>query len=105
MLFKLTNGRFSLPKHSLIVVDKAGMVGNDDYKELLRVAATRKCNVILTGNEKQLASVQRGGMFEVFADRYGSSSIVDIKRQDSHWGKSLLRSICLLVMWRLQYLY
>jgi len=89
MLFKLANGRFSLPKHSLIVVDEAGMVGNDDYRELLRVAATRKCNVIPAGDEKQLASVQRGGMFEVFADRYGSSSIVDIKRQDSDWGKSV----------------
>ena len=89
MLFKLANGRFSLPKHSLIVVDEAGMVGNDDYRELLRVAATRKCNVIAAGDEKQLASVQRGGMFEVFADRYGSSSILDIKRQDSDWGKSV----------------
>ena len=89
MLFKLANGRFSLPKHSIIVVDEASMVGNDDYRELLRVAATRKCNVILAGDEKQLASVQRGGMFEVFADRYGSSSIVDIKRQDSDWGKSV----------------
>lgn len=89
MLFKLANGRFSLPKHSLIVVDEAGMVGNDDYRELLRVAATRKCNVIPAGDEKQLTSVQRGGMFEVFADRYGSSSILDIKRQDSDWGKSV----------------
>ena len=89
MLFKLANGRFALPKHSLIVVDEAGMVGNDDMGELLRVAATRKCNVILAGDEKQLASVQRGGLFEIFADRYGSSTILDIKRQESDWGKSV----------------
>ncbi|MDC0864330.1 AAA family ATPase [Rickettsiaceae bacterium] len=89
MLFKLANSRFDLPKHSLIVVDEAGMVGNDDYKELLRVAATRKCNVILAGDERQLASIQRGGMFEVFAKSYGSSSILDIKRQDSEWGKAV----------------
>ena len=31
----------------------------------------------------------RGGMFEVLADKYGSSSILDIKRQDSEWGKSV----------------
>lgn len=77
MLFKLANGRFDLPKHSLLVVDEAGMIGNDDYKELLRVAATRKCNVILAGDERQLASVKRGGMFEVFAGKYGSSTILD----------------------------
>ena len=89
MLFGLAHGRFDLPKNSLLVVDEAGMIGNDDMSELLRVAATRKCNVILSGDERQLASIQRGGMFEVFADRYGSSSILDIKRQDSQWGKSV----------------
>ena len=78
MLFKLANGRFNLPKASLIVVDEAGMVGNDDYQELLRVAATRKCNVILSGDERQLSSVQRGGMFEVLAEKHGSSTIFDL---------------------------
>jgi len=66
MLFKLHNARFSLPEHSLLIVDEAGLIGNDDYQELLRVAATRKCNVILSGDERQLSSVGRGGMFEVF---------------------------------------
>ena len=89
MLFKLANGRFSLPKASLIVVDEAGMVGNDDYQELLRVAATRKCNVILSGDERQLSSVSRGGIFEVIAKKFGSSSVFDIKRQSSNWGKEV----------------
>ena len=89
MLFKLNNGRFELPRGSLIVLDEAGMVGNDDYQELLRVAAGRKCNIILSGDEKQLASVQRGGMFEVFADRYGSVSMLNIQRQDEAWGRAV----------------
>ena len=89
MLFKLANGRFNLPKASLIVVDEAGMVGNDDYQELLRVAATRKCNVILSGDERQLSSVQRGGMFEVLAEKQGSSTVFNIKRQSSNWGKEV----------------
>jgi Ti-type conjugative transfer relaxase TraA len=89
MLFKLANGRFSLPKHSLIVVDEAGMVGNDDYQELLRVAATRKCNLILAGDERQLSSVSRGGMFEVLSEKQGSSTVFDIKRQSSNWGREV----------------
>lgn len=87
MLFKLANGRFALPKNSVLVVDEAGMIGNDDFSELLRVAATRKCTIIFSGDERQLSSVQRGGMFEVLANKYGSSTILDIKRQDSDWGK------------------
>ena len=89
MLFKLYNAKFELPKNSLLVVDEAGMISNDDYRELLRVAAGRKCNVILSGDEKQLASVQRGGMFEVFAQMHGSTCLLDIKRQDSDWGQSV----------------
>lgn len=89
MLFKLANGRFSLPKHSLIVVDEAGMVGNDDYQELLRVAATRKCNVILSGDERQLSSVSRGGIFEFLSEKQGSSTVFDIKRQSSNWGREV----------------
>lgn len=93
MLFKLHNGRFNLPKYSLIVVDEAGMIGNDDYKELLRVAATRKCHVILSGDERQLASVCRGGMFEVFAGKFIRSVIANIRRQDSAWGKSVAMAL------------
>ena len=89
MLFKLYNGRTELEKNSLLVVDEAGMIGNDDFKELLRVAAGRKCNVIISGDEKQIASVQRGGMFEVFAGEYGSKAMLNIQRQDSQWGKSV----------------
>jgi Ti-type conjugative transfer relaxase TraA len=89
MLFKLQNGRFDLPKYSLLVVDEAGMVGNDDYQELMRVASASQCNVILSGDEKQLASVQRGGMFEVFAEKYGSTSILNIQRQKEAWGRDV----------------
>ncbi|MDA9163616.1 AAA family ATPase [Rickettsiaceae bacterium] len=93
MLFKLNNGRFELPKGSLLVVDEAGMVGNDDFKELLRVAAGLKCNVILSGDERQIASVQRGGMFEVFAEKYGSASILNIQRQKNVWGREVAMAL------------
>jgi len=89
MLFGLANGRFDLPKYSLLVVDEAGMVGNDDYQELLRVAATRKCNVILAGDERQLSSVQRGGMFEVFAQSFGSTTLLNIQRQKESWAREV----------------
>ena len=92
MLFKLHNGRFSLPKNSLIVVDEAVMVANSDYQELMRVAATRKCNV-LAGDEKQLSSVSRGGMFEVLADKFGSCEIANIQRQNENWGREI--AMCL----------
>ena len=88
-LFKLYNGRREVSRSSTIVVDEAAMVGNDDYNELLRVAASYKCNLILAGDEKQLASVGRGGMFEILADKYAGVNLLQIQRQDSSWGKSV----------------
>lgn len=93
MLFKLHNSRFSLPKNSLIVVDEAGMVANSDYQELMRIAATRKCNIILAGDSRQLSSVSRGGMFEVLADKFGSCEIANIQRQNENWGREV--AMCL----------
>lgn len=92
MLFKLYNDKFHLPKNSILVVDEAGMVGNDDYMELQRVAAARSCNLIKAGDERQISSVGRGGMFEVFAEKYRSDVLTDIKRQRHNWGKAVARA-------------
>ena len=91
-LFKLHNNRVELPKNSLIVVDEAAMVGNSDYAELMRVAADRKCNVILSGDERQLGSIQRGGMFEVYADYFGSTEMNEIRRQEQGWSREVASS-------------
>lgn len=88
-LFKLYNDRITLAKNSLIVVDEAAMVGNDDYGELLRVAASRSCNVILSGDERQLSSINRGGMFTSFAGNLGCYELSDIRRQEVAWGKEV----------------
>ena len=61
----------------------------NDYQELLRVIAANKCNIILAGDERQLSSVQRGGMFEVFDREYGSALIANIQRQKAQWGRDV----------------
>ena len=91
-LFKLYNGKADLARGSLIVIDEAGMVGNDDYSEVLRVLAAKSCNVILAGDERQLSSIGRGGMFEAFADKFGSYEMNDIRRQELEWGKDVALS-------------
>lgn len=71
VLFKLYNVKVDLPRNRLLV-DEAGMVGNSDYLELLKVVMSNNCNLILVGDERQLTSVERGGMFAVFASKFGS---------------------------------
>ncbi|MDG1437107.1 MAG: AAA family ATPase [Rickettsiaceae bacterium] len=89
MLFQLYNGQTTITKGSLIVVDEAAMISNADYLELVRVAANKGWTVILSGDEKQITSVQRGGMFEEFATKYGSTTVFNIQRQQNAWGRDV----------------
>lgn len=88
-LFKYKNGKNHIPSGSLVVVDEAGMIETSGMLELMKVARSRACNVILAGDERQNASIERGGMFEVFADRFGSSELSAIRRQDAAWGREM----------------
>ena len=37
--------------------------------------------LILVGDDRQLASIERGGMFGVLKDRFGAATLTEIKRQ------------------------
>ncbi|AFC70015.1 conjugal transfer protein TraA [Rickettsia amblyommatis] len=88
-LFKLYNGKADLPRNTTLVVDEAGMVGNSDYLELLKVARSNNCNLILAGDERQLTSVERGGMFAVLASKFGSYELSNIRRQSKVWAREM----------------
>ncbi len=65
------------------------MVGTSDYLELFKVARKYNCRVILAGDERQLTSIERSGMFEVFAGKFGSYVLSDIRRQSQAWGRQM----------------
>ncbi|KJV76634.1 AAA domain protein [Rickettsia hoogstraalii str. RCCE3] len=65
------------------------MVGNSDYLELLKVARSNNCNLILAGDERQLTSVERGGMFTVLASKFGSYELSNIRRQSKAWAREM----------------
>ncbi|MFP3012705.1 MAG: AAA family ATPase [Rickettsia sp.] len=88
-LFKLYNGKAELSRNTTLVVDEAGMVGNSDYLELLKVARSNNCNLILAGDERQLTSVERGGIFAVLASKFGSYELSSIRRQNKVWAREM----------------
>ncbi|WP_371218808.1 AAA family ATPase [Orientia tsutsugamushi] len=83
----LYNRKKIFMKGSLIVVDEAGMVGTKAYAELFRVVRNNYCQLILAGDEKQLASIERGGMFEMLSNIFGSHVLVNIQRQSENWSR------------------
>ncbi|KJW06912.1 AAA domain protein [Orientia tsutsugamushi str. UT144] len=83
----LYNRKKIFMKGSLIVVDEAGMVGTKAYAELFRVVRNNYCQLILAGDEKQLASIERGEMFEMLSNNFGSHVLVNIRRQSKNWSR------------------
>jgi ATP-dependent exoDNAse (exonuclease V) alpha subunit len=61
-LFRL-NGRTSWDRRTVVVVDEAAMLDSRVTGELLAEARRARAKVILAGDDRQLASIERGGLF------------------------------------------
>ena len=88
-LFDHYNGKKPLNRKEILMVDEAGMVGNAVMQELLKVAWDKGAQVILVGDDRQLPSVDRGGMFKVFCERYGAYELTEVRRQTKTWQKAM----------------
>ncbi len=69
------------PGKEIWIVDESGKLGNRPLLELLKVAEKNEIQIIFSGNSAQLSSVERGGFFKIFCERYGHSFLGDIQRQ------------------------
>ena len=49
--------------------------------ELTAAAQDAGAKLILVGDDRQLASIDRGGMFGVLKDRYGAAALSEVARQ------------------------
>ncbi len=63
------------------LVDESGKIGNRSMSEFLKVAEINKARVVFCGSSSQLSSIERGGMFRVFSQEYGSQVLNNIQRQ------------------------
>lgn len=84
---KILNGK------EVWILDEAGKLGNRPLLELLREAEKRDVQIILSGDSAQLPPVERGGMFRVFCEQYGSQVLEDIQRQKMEKHREIARSL------------
>ena len=80
-LFALNNGRRQWDARTVVVVDEAAML---DTK--LMAVVTEPCwragaKLILVGDDRQLSSIDRGGMFGALKDRHGAAALTEVTRQ------------------------
>ena len=79
-MWALDHGRTNWNRNTVLVVDEAAMISTE---ALARVAAGAKqagAKLILAGDDKQLSSIERGGMFETLRQSHGAAILKDVQR-------------------------
>jgi Ti-type conjugative transfer relaxase TraA len=92
-LFKLKNGRTQWDRRTVIIVDEAAMLDTRITGELLAEARQAGAKVVLAGDDRQLASIERGGLFTALREQHGAAEISEITRQRTDWQRRAARDL------------
>ena len=84
-LFALKNGRTAWDRKTVVIVDEAAMSDARITGELLAAARQAGAKLILAGDDRQLASIERGGLFAELKQRHGAADITTVTRQRVDW--------------------
>ena len=80
-LFALNNGRAVWNSRTTVMVDEAAMVDTKLMAMLTAHAFQAGAKLILVGDDRQLSSIDRGGMFGALKDRHGAAVLTQVRRQ------------------------
>jgi ATP-dependent exoDNAse (exonuclease V) alpha subunit len=80
-LFALNNNRTSWNRRTVVIVDEAAMLDTKLMTMVTAHAHEAGAKLILAGDDRQLSSIDRGGMFGALKDRYGCAELTEVKRQ------------------------
>ena len=92
-LFGIKNGRTSWNRRTVVVVDEAAMLDSRVTGEVLAEAKRAGAKVILSGDDRQLASIERGGLFTELRRAHGAAEITEVTRQKVGWQREAARDL------------
>lgn len=76
---------------TIIIVDEAAMLDTARIDALTRLAADTGGKLVLVGDDRQLASIERGGLFAAIRDLVGSGALSTVRRQSQDWARQASR--------------
>lgn len=79
-LKKIDNGRGDWDSKTVLIVDEAAMVSTENLAKLAAAARASGAKLILAGDDAQLGSIERGGMFETLRQSHGAAVLKDVQR-------------------------
>ncbi len=80
-LFAVKNGRTAWDNRTVLMVDEAAMIDTKLMAQVTTFAHAARAKLILVGDDRQLSSIDRGGMFAVLKDRHGAAELSEVRRQ------------------------
>lgn len=91
--------RTHVPKHasariaprSLVVVDETTMFDTKSMFKCLQ-AVPASALIVMVGDDRQIGSVERGGMFADMVANIGSAELSTVRRQERHWARAAARA-------------
>ncbi|WP_027170230.1 AAA family ATPase [Mesorhizobium sp. WSM3224] len=92
-LFRLKNGRVQWDRRTLVVIDEAAMMDAKVTGEVLREARLSGAKIVLAGDDRQLGSIERGGLFTELKKEHGSAEINEVTRQRVDWQREAARDL------------
>jgi len=83
-LFALKSGRTQWNSRTVVIVDEAAMIDTRNLSMLTAHAQAAGAKLVLVGDDRQLSSIERGGMFSVLKDTHGAAELTQVRRQQNH---------------------
>jgi len=83
-LFKLNNGRTTWSDRTVVILDEAAMIDTKLMAQVTGHAQKAAAKLILVGDDRQLSSIDRGGMFGVLKDQHGAAELAQVRRQNKN---------------------
>jgi Ti-type conjugative transfer relaxase TraA len=80
-LFAVKNGRTAWNSRTVLMVDEAAMIDTKLMAQITSFANQANAKLILVGDDRQLSSIDRGGMFAVLRDQHGAAELSEVRRQ------------------------
>lgn len=85
------NGRETLHRGDVLVIDEAGMVASQQMARVLKIAEAAEVKVVLVGDAMQLQPIQAGAAFRAITERIGFAELAGVRRQRAEWAREASR--------------
>lgn len=95
LISQIDRGNNPLSNTDVLIIDEAGQLPSNSLQQLLYCAEKSSCKLILTGENKQLDSINRGGALRYLSrpEIIGTQRIENIRRQRHGWSRQTVADL------------